>query len=74
MKKLLILAGALAMIAFVSCKKEYTCTCTTTYADSGMDPVVTTFTFEAKKSDAKAACGDYQISMAGVYTMSCDLD
>jgi len=74
MKKLLILAGAFAMIALSSCTKEYTCTCTTTYTDSEMDPIVTSYTFEAKKSDAKAACDDYKIDVAGYASMSCDLD
>ncbi len=50
MKKGLLLVGALVAFTFASCKKDYTCTCTT----SG-----TTYTYvmtESKKKAAEAVC------------------
>lgn len=65
-----IAAIALFAVAFTSCKKEYTCSCTTT-----MNGVSTTV--EAKsaekmtKKDAKAAC-EKETEVAGV-KVSCKL-
>lgn len=70
MKKLAIFAGAVAMLAFVSCKKEYTCECTATTTEE--DGTVTTEkigsgTIEDKKSAAEDECneGDTSIEMFG---------
>lgn len=75
MKKLLFLSAAvIAAISFTSCEKEWTCKCTTTFEGAGSEAIVTETKFTAKKKDAKASCGDLEISMPGFYTMSCDLE
>lgn len=57
MKKVM-LALAAGVLLFASCKKDWTCTCT-----SG--GVSTTITIkDAKKSDASAACTVYEIGGA----------
>ena len=67
MKKLMLIAASVLMIAgMTSCKKEYTCTCTTTTAYSSSNPVLypalpdettsNTTTFEAKKSESEENC------------------
>ena len=55
MKKVLLIA-AVAGLSMVSCKKDYTCTCTVT--DNGQ---TTTYTYQlkdVKKKDAKASCNN----------------
>jgi len=55
MKKVFaICAVALFAVSFTSCKKDYTCTCTTVV--TGIDDVVTTSTLNASKKDATTAC------------------
>ncbi|MDB0058068.1 hypothetical protein N9F17_00890 [Salibacteraceae bacterium] len=62
MKKLLLVAAAGFMIAGMSsCKKDYTCTCTTPEQDLGLFGTVpassSTVTFEnVKEDDAKTTC------------------
>lgn len=65
MKKILLVA-AVAGLAFASCKKDYTCECTTTSTAGG---VSTSATVEAKtgkmkKADAEKKCdeGDFTAS------------
>lgn len=60
MKKRLLLAAIVSVIGLSSCKKEMTCTCTTTQTDSNGivttgEPRVTTYK-KIKKSDAKDQC------------------
>lgn len=52
MKKVLFVA-ALGMLTLASCKKDYTCECTTTIV--GFSSTATS-TIKATKKDAKAAC------------------
>jgi hypothetical protein len=52
MKKVLFVA-ALGMLTLASCKKDYTCECTTTIV--GFSSTATT-TINATKKDAKTAC------------------
>lgn len=64
MKNLSLLCIATAMISLASCKKEYTCECTTNYDD---DKIVTTRDIsKTSKSTAEAICGNY--SEADTYT------
>ena len=50
MKKVLLLAAVAVSFTMVSCKKDYTCTCT-------YDGSTATMTFKtAKKKDAETAC------------------
>lgn len=71
MKKIAPIAAiALFAIATTSCKKDYTCECTTT---SGGQSTTTTFELgKQSKSDAEAACSGKAVSAGGV-TMTCDL-
>lgn len=69
MKKLLLVA-AVAMFAMTSCKKDYTCECTSTVGQNGSTTSSTsTTTLKAKKADAKKACeSTSQDQSAGGYT------
>jgi hypothetical protein len=58
MKKILPLVAAVAMLGAVSCKKEYTCTCTTTDGFGFNDPVITVKTDELKKKEVDDWCAD----------------
>ena len=60
MKKIIILAASFSLLGLASCKKERTCTCTSTYTSSSGNvttdqPIVTTYK-KIKKSDAKDLC------------------
>ena len=73
MKKVLFSLAVVALFAATSCKKDYTCECTTTSTVDGVDD----FTSEVEllnvsKSDAEDACDAADIS-TGVTTTSCDL-
>lgn len=54
MKKSIIL-GAFALIALASCKKDYTCKCTTT---NGSSTASASTTITDTKKDAEAACNE----------------
>jgi hypothetical protein len=56
MKKSIFVLSALAMFAFVSCKKDYTCECTNV---PSLGTVNLTFE-DAKKKDAEEACTEAQ--------------
>ncbi|MBI2968291.1 MAG: hypothetical protein HYY40_10840 [Bacteroidetes bacterium] len=70
----LIIAGAvLVALAFSSCKKEYSCTCTTT--DSITGAVVgasTEYTDKMKKKDSEAWCPASATTSGGL-TVTCTL-
>ena len=68
MKKLFIVA-VVASFGMVSCKKDYTCECTTT---SGGQTSKTTSTIKAKKDDAKKTCESASIS-SGSSSISCKI-
>lgn len=53
MKKITLLAVAFVAISFASCKKNQTCTCTTTY---GGTSVSSSATIKDTKKKAKEAC------------------
>lgn len=52
MKKIIIVS-ALAVFALASCKKDYTCECTSTV---GSETTTTSTTLNGKKKDVEAAC------------------
>ena len=57
MKKLTILSVAFLAISFASCKKDHTCTCTSSSTVPGSTSSTTEYTIvKAKKGDAKRAC------------------
>jgi hypothetical protein len=56
MKKILLFVTVVTAASFASCKKDRTCTCTTTYSNgSPSDTHVATLT-DARKGDAKKMC------------------
>jgi hypothetical protein len=66
MKKITLLASVVIAASFASCKKDYTCVCTYTYAGT-----TETYTYDLgkiKKKDAKASCdaaGSLWVSAGG---------
>jgi len=74
MKKVLLVA-AVACMAMTSCKKNYTCECTTTYTGGGgsTTPFVGSTTINDTKSKAEDACNSMdQTSTAGSITSTTD--
>jgi hypothetical protein len=70
MKKSIFILGVLATVAFVSCKKDYTCTCT--YTSGGSSMTSTSTMTNVKKKDATEACET--LATSGGATYSCTLD
>jgi len=80
MKKLVLIASvAFVALTISSCKKEYTCTCTT---KSTVDGVTTTATASGKtdkmkKSEAEDLCntGDSNYTLLGyTYSTDCEIE
>jgi hypothetical protein len=67
MKKLVFSIAALGLVSLTSCKKEFTCACTTTA--NGTSTTVEAKTAKVSKKDAKTAC-EKESSLAGV-TVKC---
>ncbi len=73
MKKLLFVA-VISAFSFASCKKDRTCTCTTTYADGTPTSSMVITVIDAKKSDAKKVCIDKTTGTgADMATTTCEL-
>ena len=66
MKKIILLSG-LTLLTLASCKKDWTCTCT-----SSIGGTTTTTISDKTKSDAKADCDSSDGSVLGV-TVDCEL-
>ena len=66
MKKLLLVL-AVGTFALASCTKEYTCECGWSDGSGSLS-----YTFEAKKADAEAVCGDYEYTV-GDLSYNCEL-
>jgi hypothetical protein len=64
MKKVLFL-GAFAVLGLASCKKDYTCSCTTTGSGTS---ITQTSTINATKKDATTSCENGSSSVAGITT------
>jgi hypothetical protein len=78
MKKLFILSFALCAFTFTSCKKDFTCTCTTTSPGSASTSVKKTVK-DVTKKQAEALCnsGDQTVTVGGfgfTQTQSCKID
>jgi hypothetical protein len=69
MKKAFLIASV-AGLALVSCKKDYTCECTTT--DNGTVLSTTTFTGKMKKKDSETWCTNNVVT-SGTTKMECKL-
>jgi hypothetical protein len=77
MKKILLVA-AIAGLAMVSCKKEYTCECTVTSNATGTNVTTTasSTTEKMKKQEAIDACdaGDSSTELLGIkVTSECEI-
>jgi hypothetical protein len=75
MKKLTLLAVAFVAVSFASCKKDYTCTCTTT---PGTATASVTKIIGVSKKAAQANCvsgttTETDASGSEVYTRNCTL-
>lgn len=69
MKKVLLVA-AVVVVGLASCKKDYTCTCTTT--GNGVTASVSSTT-KATKKDAKSSCESGSKTANG-YTTTCSIN
>jgi hypothetical protein len=66
MKKV-VLFGGLALLTLASCKKDWTCTCTSSIGGSS-SAIIT----DKTKADAKADCDSNDASAGGI-TVDCEL-
>lgn len=66
MKKIILLCG-LTLLTLASCKKDWTCTCTSSAGGSSSTTIA-----DKTKSDAKADCDGGDASALGV-TVDCEL-
>jgi hypothetical protein len=70
MKKLIYIPCALLALSFASCKKDYTCTCTST----GSTTASVTTIVEVDKAAAQANCvSTSQTDNTGTYVVTCEL-
>ena len=69
MKKIMLVA-AVAVCVLSSCKKDYTCECTTT--DNGTVIQTVTYTGKMKKSDSESWCSANKVEV-GSTKMECKL-
>ncbi|MGZ4042137.1 MAG: hypothetical protein ACXVO9_02970 [Bacteroidia bacterium] len=73
MKKVLLIA-AVAGLTMVSCKKDYTCTCTESSSAGGSSQSQATTIVKATKAQAKANCVSTKVTDNGVtFTNDCKL-
>ncbi len=69
MKKLTILSVALVALSMASCKKDFTCSCTSTNTFPGSVTSTNEYTIvKAKKGDAKRACVKTTVTENGYTT------
>jgi hypothetical protein len=66
MKKIIILSMACGVLSLASCKKTYSCSCTTKATGSGTTEEVTTsnsYSEKMKEKQAKSACASSQTAV-----------
>lgn len=66
MKKIVLLSFAIAAISLASCKKSYSCSCTTKATGQGFNEEVTSsnsYSEKMKEKQAKAACANSQTAV-----------
>ena len=73
MKKVILSLVVVAVLSTASCKKNYTCTCTTTFTGGTSPNVTTTTTIDNTKSKATTACNGLASSVAGVASTTCSI-
>jgi hypothetical protein len=66
MKKIAVLAIFAGAMSFASCKKNYTCTCTTT--EPGYPNITSSTTIKDTKSKAKTTCSNESATVGSVAT------
>ena len=70
MKKIILSLIAVMAISS-SCRKAYTCTCTT--LQPGIDNFITTNTIDNTATKAKTVCSSWQMTVAGTATTTCQI-
>jgi len=74
MKKLSLFAvAALFAVGFTACKKEYTCTCTTTEATNNTTTSTIIDLGKLSKKDADTQC-DARVTSVSGFTTTCAVD
>ncbi len=73
MKRVLPFVAAIALLGAVSCKKEYTCDCTTTDSSGVFSPSTVSSTATLSKSDAEDWCSESSTT-SGSFTTTCTLN
>ncbi len=77
MKKTFLFAAVLGALTFTSCKKDYTCDCTSALfktANSGVDITATEYS-KVKKKDAEEACEGIETTYKSQWSdISCTLN
>lgn len=73
MKKVMILVAAFAVVGLTSCKKDWTCECTTSDSSGTLDDVSASVTLtDLNKSDAETACSGNEVTV-GTLSTTCEL-
>ncbi len=70
MKKIILSLIAVAALS-TSCRKAYTCTCTT--LQPGIDNFKTVVTIDNSKSKATTTCNSWAMTVAGTATTTCEI-
>ncbi len=70
MKKLFFSIFCLLTLTLVSCKKDYTCKCTTLWSDG--EVWTDSYTINAKEKDAKTECDSYETT-GSEYVETCEI-
>jgi len=70
MKKIILLGSAVVLLGMMSCKKNYTCVCTTTDTATSTSIGTTKTTIKDTKKKAKDTCEGASAS-AGTLTTTC---
>ncbi|MGV6860434.1 MAG: hypothetical protein ACWA41_01615 [Putridiphycobacter sp.] len=77
MKKTFLIVAALGLFVATSCKKDRTCSCTTTWSGSTSGSLTAdTLLTDMTKKDAQAKCDSYDASVSfggDTYTTECEL-
>ena len=75
MKKVLLFVAVVTAASFASCKKDHTCTCTTTYSGSTITTTdITTFPSSTKKAASANCLSSTSTLGTSTRTQKCDLN
>jgi len=73
MNKIMFFVAILFVLGAVSCKKDHTCSCTTSDSSGAISETTTSFTINETKSKAEDACTAANFTV-GTLSTSCALD